>query len=366
MPEIQDVFNAVKPYGLSPDQRKAFYAIRSCRTDTLGSHTDRCSSCGHIHISYNSCRNRHCPKCQGSKQEEWARAQLSKVLPTQYFHVVFTLPKELNTIIYQNQRLLYSILLKSAGDTITELSKDPKFLGAQVGATAVLHTWGQNLCFHPHVHCIVPGGGLSNDGLRFVHSSKKFFIPVKVMSRKFRGKVLYYLKEAFKNGNIQFFKDAAMLDCYPNFLNFINSLYQTDWVVYCKKPFKSPLHVVNYLGRYTHRVAISNSRIVDFDEANVTFRWKDYRDKNKVKLMTLKTDEFVRRFLLHVLPSGFTKIRHYGILSSRNISTKLTLCIRLAGVRPVVPKVVKHVYACPVCGGAMIFAGIISDAYAVP
>jgi len=265
---------------------------------------------GHIDISYNSFRNKHCPKCQGSKQKEWVQAQLSKLLPVPYFHVVFTLPNQLNTIIYQNQKPLYSLLMKAAGDTIVELARNPKFLGAQTGTTVVLHTWGQNLAFHPHVHCIVPGGGLSKDGLRFICSGKKFFIPVKVLSRKFRGKFLFYLKQAWDKGNIKLFGDALELSYGANFPNLIDSLYQIDWVAYCKKPFKSPDIVVKYLGRYTHRVAISNSRIVNFDGSSVTFKWKDYKEQNKVKLMTLKTEEFTRRFLLHVLPSGFTKIRH--------------------------------------------------------
>lgn len=364
MPEIQDIFNAIKPDGLSPEQNKAFFAIRSCRTDTLGSHVDRCDSCEHIHISYNSCRNRHCPKCQGSKQQEWVEAQLSKLLPVGYFHVVFTLPQELNSIVFQNQDILYSILLKSAGDTIIELAKDPKFLGAQTGVTAVLHTWGQNLSFHPHVHCLVPGGGLSKDGLRFIKSSKKFFIPVKVISRKFRGKFLFHLKNAWRNGDIKFFSSPEPAH-EVNFLNLLSTLYQKEWVVYCKKPFKSPWHVVSYLGRYTHKVAIANSRIVDFNESTVTFKWKDYRDHNQVKLMTLDVTEFVRRFLQHVLPSGFTRIRHYGLLSSRNVGTKLARCIKLAGVRPVVPKIVKHVSICPLCGGVMVFVGVIDRAVAV-
>lgn len=362
MPEIQDIFNAIKPVGLSPDQKKAFYSIRSCRTDSVGSHADHCNSCGYIHISYNSCRNRHCPKCQGSKQQEWVNNQLSKLLPVGYFHVVFTLPQELNTILYQNQGVLYSILLKSAGDTIMELAGNPKFLGARTGVTAVLHTWGQNLSFHPHIHCIVPGGGLSNDSLRFIRSGKKFFIPVKVMSRKFRGKFLFHLKEAWNNDKINLFNDAVEL----NLPKLIDSLYHIEWVVYCKKPFKSPWHVVSYLGRYTHRVAISNSRIVDFDEKAVTFKWKDYRENSRSKLMTLNAEEFARRFLLHVLPSGFTKIRHYGILSSRNTGKKLVLCIKLAGSRPVVPETVKCVQVCPLCGGVMVFAGIISKALSGP
>lgn len=360
MPEIQDIFNVITPEGLSPQQHKAFYSIKNCRTSTLGSHVDRCNSCGHIDISYNSCRNKHCPKCQGSKQKEWVQAQLSKLLPVPYFHVVFTLPNQLNTIIYQNQKLLYSLLMKAAGDTIVELARNPKFLGAQTGTTVVLHTWGQNLAFHPHVHCIVPGGGLSKDGLRFICSGKKFFIPVKVLSRKFRGKFLFYLKQAWDKGNIKLFGDALELSYGANFPNLIDSLYQIDWVAYCKKPFKSPDIVVKYLGRYTHRVAISNSRIVNFDGSSVTFKWKDYKEQNKVKLMTLKTEEFTRRFLLHVLPSGFTKIRHYGILSSRNINSKLSLCFRLSGSKPIVQEFVKFVKPCPLCGHAMIFIHLLN------
>jgi len=366
MSEVQDVFKSIKPAGLSPVQKKAFFAIRSCRTDILGSHVDRCDSCDYIHVSYNSCRSRHCPKCQGSKQKDWIEAQLSRLLPVGYFHVVFTLPQELNAVVLQNQALLYSILVKSAGDSIVELAKDSKFLGAQTGVTAVLHTWGQNLSFHPHVHCMVPGGGLSLDGRNFVTSRKKFFIPVRVISRKFRGKFLFHLKEAWNNGEIKFFNEVEKLARDVNFLNLISSLYQKDWVVYCKKPFKSPWHVVSYLGRYTHRVAISNSRIMSFGGGSVTFRWKDYRDNNRIKLMTLDAAEFVRRFLLHVLPSGFTRIRHYGILSSRNIGTKLTLCIKLARVRVVVPEVVRHVISCPLCGGVMVFTGVIGRASADP
>ena len=361
--EVQDIFDSVMPDRFSPNQRKAFFAIKNCRTGNIGSHVDRCSCCDNVHVSYNSCRNRHCPKCQGSKQQEWVSAQLAKLLPVGYFHVVFTLPHELKAVMLQNQKLLYSILVKAAGDTIVELAKNPKFLGAQTGATAVLHTWGQNLSFHPHVHCMVPGGGLSLDGRRFVTSRKKFFVPVKVLSRKFRGKFLSHLKAAWRNGDIKFFNDANDFALGTIFLNFISSLYQKDWVVYCKKPFRSPWHVVSYLGRYTHRVAISNSRIISFDGATVSFRWKDYRDNNRVKLMALDATEFTRRFLLHVLPSGFTRIRHYGILSSRNTGTKLALCIMLAGTRPKVPEVVKHVNVCPQCGGVMVFAGVVSSSF---
>ena len=366
MPEIQDIFSSLKPSSLSLEQNKAFYSIRNCRTDQLGSHVDRCDSCKNITISYNSCRNRHCPKCQGSKQKEWVQAQLSKLLPVGYFHLVFTLPHELNTLFLQNQKLLYPLLIKSAGDTITELAKDPKYLGAQTGVTAVLHTWGQNLSFHPHVHCIVPGGGLSLDGLKFKTSSKKFFLPVKVLSRKFRGKFLFYLKKAWNEGKIKLFNNAKDLAHGFNFLDFHDRLYTKEWVVHAKKPFKSPWHVINYLGRYTHKVAISNSRLISFDGTKVNFKWKDYKDKNRLKVMTLDTSEFVRRFMLHVLPLGFTRIRHYGILSSRNISVKLALCSKLlsksTGIKAAVPEMTKYVKVCPGCGGTMVFAGLIDKA----
>ena len=341
MPEVQDIFNVVSLSGLSPDQRKAFSAIKNCRSGLLGSHVDRCDGCGHLEVSFNSCRNRHCPKCQGSKQMQWVQSQLSKLLPVPYFHVVFTLPDQLNTLIFQNQKLLYSLLLKCAGDTITELARNPKFLGAQSGATVILHTCGQNLSFHPHVHCIVPGGGLSCDGLSFLRSGRKFFIPVKVLSRKFKA-------------------------VCANFLNFLDSLYLLDWVAFCKKSFKSPDVVVKYLGRYTHRVAIANSRIVKMDDGSVTFRWKDYKDNCRVKLMTLSLEEFTRRFLLHVLPSGLTRIRHYGLLSSRNLMTKLALCFRLSAGLSVLFDFSRSVKTCPSCGGVMAFSGLVNMASPVP
>lgn len=336
MPELQDIFKDLHLGSISSDQAKAFNMIRHCRTSSLGSHSEVCTECGSVEVSYNSCRNRHCPKCQHSVQESWVEAQMSKLLPVGYFHIVFTLPQELNTLVWQNQELLYSMLIRSAGHTIIELAKDPKFLGATTGVTSVLHTWGQNLSFHPHVHCIVPGGGLSNDGLRFVRSSKKFFIPVKVLSRKFRGKFLYLLKQAFEEGKLSFFKEATKLSSRTSFLSLVDSLYLKDWVVFCKQPFKTPAHVVRYLGRYTHRVAISNSRIKAFDGQSVSFTWKDYKDGNKSKLMTLEAKEFARRFLLHVLPTRFVKIRHYGITCSRNVRTKLSRCIKLAGKKTLV------------------------------
>jgi len=281
---------------------------------------------------------------------------MSKLLPVGYFHVVFTMPQELNTLVFQNQELLYALLIQSAGHTLLELARDPEHLGATIGVTSVLHKWGQNLCFHPHVHCIVPGGGLSNDGLHFVHSRKKFFIPVRVISKKFRGKFLDLLKQAYDKGKLAFFNEATKLVLRSNFLSLVDTLYDKNWVVFCKKPFKSPGHVVRYLGRYTHRVAISNSRIQAFDGQSVSFAWKEYKDGNKSKVMTLDTSEFSRRFLLHVLPDRFVKIRHYGLLSSRNIKSKLYKCMRLTGRKPLHPiiKSKKNNKTCRSCGSTHI------------
>jgi len=352
MPELQDIFNQVRPKSLSPAQAKAYHMIRRCRTSSMGYHSEVCTECGSVDVSYNSCRNRHCPKCQHSVQEQWVEAQMSKLLPVGYFHLVFTIPQELNALVFQNQKVLYSLLLQAAGHTLLELAKDPKFLGATIGVTSVLHTWGQNLSFHPHVHCIVPGGGLSNDGLRFVRSSKKFFIPVKVISRKFRGKFLHLLRQAYEMGEIAFFNEATQLSIKSNFLTFVDHLYCKDWVVFCKKPFKSPSHVVKYLGRYTHRVAISNSRIQAFDGQTVSFSWKDYKD-NKRKLMTLDATEFARRFLLHILPDRLVKIRHYGILCSRNIGTKLLKCRRLTKTKTLKFAPIQYTKTCRDCGGSL-------------
>lgn len=361
MPDLQDIFKQVRLKRLSPAQAKAFHMIRHCRTSTLGSHATVCTECGGKEVSFNSCRNRNCPKCQHSVQQEWVEAQMSKLLPVGYFHVVFTIPQELNTLVLQNQKLLYSILIKSAGHTLMELARDPKHLGATIGVTSVLHTWGQNLSFHPHVHCIVPGGGLSNDGLRFVHSRKKFFIPVKVISKKFRGKFLDLLKQAYDKGEIACFNEATKLALRSNFLSLVDTLYYKNWVVFCKKPFKSPGHVVRYLGRYTHRVAISNSRILAFDGQSVSFAWRDYKDGNKSKVMTLDAAEFSRRFLLHVLPDRFVKIRHYGLLCSRNIKTKLNKCMRLTGKKSctLTVRVQKDAKTCRSCGSTQLITFLV-------
>jgi hypothetical protein len=347
-------------------QLKTINAIESCRTSSLGGHIDVCDSCGHERISYNSCRNRHCPKCQWLAKEQWLRERKRDLLNIGYFHVVFTVPDSLNPIALQNQKLFYSLLFKAASETLVELSRDPKYLGAEIGIISVLHTWGQNLMDHPHLHCIVPGGGLSLDGTHFVQSRKKFFIPFKVLSRKFRGKFLCYLKEAYQQGDLGFFGKIELLAGKRNFQSLIDALYQKEWVVYCKKPFKSPWYVLHYLGRYTHRVALTNQRLIDLQDGQVTFSWRDYKDNNKTKLMTLDASEFIRRFLLHVLPSRFVKIRHYGILSNRNRNRKLRLCqkltlskIRDAGKLSVLELMFKltglDLRVCPYCGkGTMI------------
>lgn len=329
MAELQDIFvqhgqNYQLSHKLLANQTKVMRAIQNCRTSALGSHVDVCDECDFTRVSYNSCRNRHCPKCQTLVKERWIEDRKDDLLNVGYFHVVFTIPDTLNPLAYQNQRVVYDILFKAAAETLTELAADKKYLGAQIGFSSILHTWGQNLLHHPHIHCIVPGGGLNSCG-HWVDSRKKFFIPVKVLSRKFRGKFLYFLKQAklVFHGSISYLHDNNV------FNDFISSLYQKEWIVYCKPPFKNAGYVVEYLGRYTHRVAISNNRILKFEDGLVTFKWRDYRDNNKLKIMTLTADEFIRRFLIHVLPKGFTKIRHYGFLSPRNKTTKLKLCKRL-------------------------------------
>ncbi len=331
MVELQDIFNQHgeayrKNHTLPINHLKAMRAIENCRTPAIGAHIDECDECGYIRISYNSCRNRHCPKCQTLKKESWIDARKYDLLNVGYFHVVFTIPDILNPIAYQNQEVVYKILFKAAAETLMELSSDKKFLGAQIGITEVLHTWGQNLQFHPHIHCIVPGGGLDSCG-KWVNTREAFFIPVKVLSRKFRGKFLYYLNRA----RLDFYGSISYLQDRPAFDNLMSSLKQKEWIVYCKPPFKNAGYVVEYLGRYTHRVAISNNRILKLENGIVTFEWRDYKDNNKLKTMDLAADEFIRRFLIHVLPDGFTKIRHYGLLSSTNKSTKLQLCKKLTG-----------------------------------
>lgn len=337
MLEVADVFREYgedyrRKHKLPSRMIRVMNAIESCRTSKLGGHIDECDNCGHIRISYNSCRNRHCPKCQGLAKERWVMDRKSDLLPVEYFHVVFTVPDTLNPLILRNQKETYGILFKSVSETLLELGKDPKYLGADIGFIGILHTWGQNLMDHPHIHCIVPGGGLSFDSNRWISSREQFLIPIKVVSRLFRGKFLSYLKDAYSKDKLKFCGNIQDLSEEKKFNELVDSLYKKEWVVYSKPPFKSPEYVLEYLGRYTHRVAISNNRITDVTDGKVTYKYRDYKDRNKNKLMTVGAHEFIRRFLLHILPDNFVKIRHYGILSNRNRSTKLKRCKELLGI----------------------------------
>lgn len=307
-------------------------AVELCRTAELGGHVDECDHCGALRISYNSCRNRHCPKCQCLDKERWLEARKNDVLPTHYFHVVFTVPDALRPLALRNQRIVYNILFKAVSETLKTLCIDPRHLGAEIGFIAILHTWSQTLMDHPHIHCIVPGGGLSVYGKRWIGTKEKFFIPVKVLSAVFRGKFVHYLKKAYDSGDLKFPGKIAHLKASGGFKNLLGRLYEQGWIVYCKPPFKNPDDVLDYLARYTHRVALSNDRIVKLDGDQVTIRYRDSSDNNKMKLMTLNAFEFIHRFLLHVLPDGFMKIRHYGILSNRSRKTKLRRCKELLGV----------------------------------
>jgi len=311
---------------------RAMRAIEACRTAELGGHVEECDHCGTLRISYNSCRNRHCPKCQCLDKERWLEARKKDLLPTPYFHLVFTLPEGLRPLVLRNQDVLYGILFKAASETLKELTKDPKYLGAEAGFIAILHTWSQTLMDHPHLHCIVAGGGLSPDGKKWIPCKKDFLIPIKLLSRLFRGKFLAYLEEAREKGKLPFPGDIAPLKEDRAFKAMLHDLYDQEWVVYCKPPFSSAETVMDYLGRYTHRVAISNDRLVTMEGDQVTFQYRDRSNNDALKLMTLDASEFIRRFLLHILPDGFMKIRHYGILSNRNRTTKLVLCKKLLGV----------------------------------
>jgi hypothetical protein len=326
---------------------KAIDAIEKCRTSSLGGHVEKCDQCGHIRISYNSCRNRHCPKCQSLAREKWIAERQKELLPVKYFHIVLTIPRELNQITLQNKKEVYDILFQAGSETLLKLGEDTKHLGGRIGIIAVLHSWGQNLCEHPHLHCIVPGGGLSKDENKWlpakmgIHAFGKrknklpgshFFIHVNVISDLFKKKFLYYLKKSYKKGGLHFEGKIKDLGTSVEFKTLMNVLYSKKWITYCKEPFGGPKQVINYLGRYTHRVAISNHRIKNIEKGRVTFSYKDYGDNNKTKEMTLEAEEFMRRFLLHILPDNFYKIRYYGILSSRNKKTKLTRCKRLLGV----------------------------------
>ena len=326
-----------KTHRLPGFQRKAMHAIEKCRTSALGGHVDRCDQCGHEQVQYNSCRNRHCPSCQGSARASWVHAREQELLPIPYFHVVFTLPDELRPIVLVNQREIYKLLFKAASETLLVLCRDDRHMGGQIGIIAVLHTWGQTLIDHPHLHCIVTGGGIANDGSRWVKPKKltakrDFFIHVNVISDLFKKKFLHYFKRAYRAGAFKWIGRIQHLQTKRSFQQLIDTLYEKRWVSYCKQPFGGPEQVIRYLGRYTHRVAISNQRILSYANGQVTFRWKDYRDQSKTKIMTVAVDEFIRRFLLHILPANFYRIRYYGLLANRNRKARLSRCRELLGV----------------------------------
>ena len=303
-------------------QRRVMAAIEACRTAALGGHVWHCSECGHKEIAYSSCRDRHCPTCQGSAARSWLAARQADLLPVAYFHVVFTLPQQIAAIAYQNKEVVYGLLFAAAAETLKAITSDPKHLGAEIGFTAVLHTWGQTLTHHPHVHCIVPGGGLSPDGV-WISCRPGYFLPERVLSALFRGVFLGKIRAAYNDKRLQFFSDLAHLEERSAFSAYLAPLWQLSWVVDCKQPFAGPEQVLRYLSRYTHRVAISDHRLVDVADERVTFRWKDYSNGSRIKLMKLAPAEFMRRFLLHVLPDGFQRIRHYGFLANGNRQAKL-------------------------------------------
>jgi hypothetical protein len=321
-----DAFLARYGATLSGEQHRALRAIASCRTATLGGHKTQCDQCGHEEISYNSCRNRHCPKCHGAAQAAWLAAREREVLDVPYVHVVFTLPHLLSPLSLQNPRLLYSVLFRTVVQTLQDIAGDPKHLGAEIGGLAVLHTWGQQLHHHPHLHCVLPAGGLAPDRTRWLPCRPHFFLPVKVLSRRFRRLFLDALEHAARRGDLTLSGRCQDLAAPQPWQHFLGTLWRTEWVVYAKKPLRTPQHVLQYLARYTHRVAISNQRLVALEQGKVTFRWKDYKQGNALRLMTLDAVEFIRRFLLHVLPHGFQRIRHFGFLANRVRQAKLGVC----------------------------------------
>src|SRR6266705_6865274 len=346
---------------LSWKHSKVLLAIARCRTAALGGHLDQCTRCGHrATISYNSCRNRHCPKCQTAARERWIAARQRELLPTRYVHVVFTLPPQLASLALQNKKVIYGLLFRASAETLLEIARDPKHLGAEIGFFSVLHTWNQKLQLHPHVHCVVPAGGLSLDHTRWIRSRPHFFLPIQVLRRMFRGKFVAGIKSAFQHGQLHLSGDLAVLAQPKIFAAWLRPLFRKDWIVYSKPPFGGPEYVLQYLGRYTHRVAISNHRLVSWAAGQVTFRWRAPADHNQKKLMTLALDEFLRRFLLHLLPKGFVRIRHFGFLANRRRSTLLPLCFAALATVPsqIEPETSPAqesdpLWRCPKCGGPM-------------
>src|SRR3974390_330115 len=340
---------------------KVLLAIVRCRTAALGGHLDECTRCGHRAISFNSCRNRHCPKCQTAARERWIAARRRELLPTPYAHIVFTLPRRLAPLVLQNKKILYDLLFRISAETLLEVACDPRHLGAEIGFFSVLHTWSQQLKIHPHVHCVAPAGGLSPDRARWVCSRENYFLPKNVLRRIFRRKFVDALKQAFQDGLLRFEGNLKLLAKPKIFAAWLRPLYRQDWIVYIKPPFGGPEYVLQYLGRYTHRVAISNHRLVSFTDGQVTFRWRDSAHQSEQKLLTLSLDEFLRRFLLHILPKGFVRIRNFGFLANRNRATLLPLCFQLLGAvaspqtepEASLAKPASPLWLCPQCGGPM-------------
>jgi hypothetical protein len=361
--EVADIVRAAgnsfwERYGsrLAWPHRKVLDAIVRCRTAALGGHLDQCRSCGHQAISYNSCRNRHCPRCQGNARARWLAARSAELLPVPYFHIVFTLPHEFSALILGNKRLLYDLLFRASAATLLEVARDPKYFGAEIGFLGVLHTWGQNLEHHPHIHYIVPAGGLAADGSRWIDSSRRFFLPVKALSKIFREKFCDQLSELLPQDRLQFHGSLEQLASPGSFSHFLCQLREKDWVVYAKPPFGGADHVLNYLARYTHRVAISNHRLVAFENGHVSFRWRDYAHGGKNKIMTVPVDEFLRRYLLHVLPRGLVRIRHFGLFANRRRAASLQRCRSLLGTEPCAepPATAASQPPCPLCSGPMV------------
>jgi hypothetical protein len=372
--EVADIFrDQLDQLGkISAEKWKVVNALISCRTARLGGHVYECDHCGHTLNTYNSCRNRHCPKCQAKARSKWLQERMEELLPVEYFHVVFTIPDLLNPLTLINKEVVYEILFRAAKETLVQSSANPKNLGARIGFLAILHTWGQNLVDHPHIHCVVPGGGLSPDGSRWISCPKGFFVSVKILSRLFRGKFLDYLKKAFQDQRLRFFGNSRDLEKPKEFQKLLDQAYSKPWVVYAKPPFAGPKQVLRYLGNYTHRVAISNHRILDVQGGIVRFRYKDYRDGNARKIMALSASEFMRRFLLHVLPKRFVRIRCYGFLSNRNKKELLARCRELLGESTEMDETLEEesgveeagiaeLMLCPKCGEGHMIAVMILE-----
>jgi hypothetical protein len=363
--EVADIIRAVGDGFIGRNERhlawpqlKVLRAIRNCRTQALGGHLDRCSGCGHEAISYNSCRNRHCPKCQTNAREQWLAKRSEDLLPVPYFHVVFTLPHELSGLALQNKKLVYDLLFRATAETLIEIAADPKHLGAKIGFLAVLHTWGQNLQHHPHLHCVIPAGGLALENAHWIRAPTSFFLPVRVLSKVFRGKFVDGLQRLFRAHKLGFHGSLRSLADSKQFRKFLRQLFRKDWVVYAKRPFRGPEYVLQYLARYTHRVAISNHRLIAFEDGKVSFRYRDYAHGSKKRKMTVSADEFLRRLLLHVLPRGFVKIRHFGFLANRSRTRLVAICRELLSDGPLVCSPTRvappRQWTCPSCGATMV------------